>query len=114
MDLQSAELLAATTDVVELTSWQKIMRVAFSPDALREIAMYVLLMVLLGAISKVVYDIKETRRPTLIPSPGFCIALLPPIIHITSEPQVTKNDTMLGNNVEIFALLRSTSSHALL
>ena len=62
MDLQSAELLAATTDVVELTSWQKIMRVAFSPDALREIAIYVLLMVLLGAISKVVYDIKENRR----------------------------------------------------
>ena len=62
MDLQSAELLAATTDVVELTSWQKIMRVAFSPDALREIAMYVLMMVLLCAISKVVYDIKENRR----------------------------------------------------
>ena len=62
MDLQSAELLAAATEVVELTSWQKIMRVAFSPDALREIAMYVLLMVLLGAISKVVYDIKENRR----------------------------------------------------
>ncbi|MBQ4580419.1 MAG: hypothetical protein IJA83_07130 [Clostridia bacterium] len=62
MDLQSAELLAATSEVVELTSWQKIMRVAFSPDALREIAMYVLLMVLLCAISKVVYDIKENRR----------------------------------------------------
>jgi len=62
MDMQSAELLAATTDVVELTSWQKIMRVAFSPDALREIAMYVLLMVLLCAISKVVYEIKENRR----------------------------------------------------
>ncbi len=66
MDLQSintsAELLAATTEAVELTNWQKIMRIAFSPDALREIAMYILLMVLLCAISKVVYDVKESRR----------------------------------------------------
>lgn len=66
MDLQSinisAELLAATTEVVELTNWQKIMRIALSPDSLREIAMYILLMVLLCAISKVVYDVKESRR----------------------------------------------------
>ncbi len=66
MDLQSintsAELLAATTEAVELTNWQKIMRIALSPDALREIAMYILLMVLLCAISKVVYDVKESRR----------------------------------------------------
>ena len=66
MDLQSintsAELLAATTEAVELTNWQKIMRIALSPDSLREIAMYILLMVLLGAISKVVYDVKESRR----------------------------------------------------
>ena len=66
MDLQSintsAEFLAATTEVVELTNWQKIMRIALSPDALREIAMYILLMVLLCAISKVVYDVKESRR----------------------------------------------------
>ena len=66
MDLQSintsAELLAATTETAELTNWQKIMRIALSPDALREIAMYILLMVLLCAISKVVYDVKESRR----------------------------------------------------
>ena len=66
MDLQSintsAELLAATTEAVELTNWQKIMRIALSPYALREIAMYILLMVLLCAISKVVYDVKESRR----------------------------------------------------
>ena len=66
MDLQSintsAELLAATTEAVELTNWQKIMRIALSPDALREIAMYILLMVLLCAISKVMYDVKESRR----------------------------------------------------
>ena len=66
MDLQSintsAELLAATTEAVELTNWQKIMRIALSPDALREIAMYILLMVLLCAITKVVYDVKESRR----------------------------------------------------
>ena len=66
MDLQSintsAELLAATTETVELTNWQKIMRIALSPDSLREIAMYILLMVLLCAISKVVYDVKESRR----------------------------------------------------
>ena len=66
MDLQSintsAELLDATTEAVELTNWQKIMRIALSPDALREIAMYILLMVLLCVISKVVYDVKESRR----------------------------------------------------
>ena len=62
MDLQSAELLAATTEVAELTNWQKIMRIALGPEALREIAMYILLMVLLCAISKVVYDVKESRR----------------------------------------------------
>ena len=66
MDLQSintsAELLAATTEAVELTNWQKIMRIALSPDSLREIAMYILLMVLLCAISKVAYDVKESRR----------------------------------------------------
>ena len=66
MDLQSintsAELLAATTEAAELTNWQKIMRIALSPDSLREIAMYILLMVLLCAISKVVYDVKESRR----------------------------------------------------
>ena len=62
MDLQSAELLAATTEVAELTNWQKIMRIALGPEALREIAMYILLMVLLCAVSKVVYDIKENRR----------------------------------------------------
>ena len=66
MDLQSintsAELLAATTEAVELTNWQKIMRIALSPDSLREIAMYILLMVLLCAISKGVYDVKESRR----------------------------------------------------
>lgn len=66
MDLQSintsAELLAATTEAVEMTNWQKIMRIALSPDSLREIAMYILLMVLLCAISKVVYDVKESRR----------------------------------------------------
>ena len=43
MDLKSintsAELLAATTETAELTNWQKIMRIALSPDALREIAM---------------------------------------------------------------------------
>lgn len=66
MDLQSintsAELLAETTEATELTNWQKIMRIALSPDSLREIAMYILLMVLLCAISKVVYDVKESRR----------------------------------------------------
>ena len=66
MDLQSintsAELLAISTEAVELTNWQKIMRIALSPDSLREIAMYILLMVLLCAISKVVYDVKESRR----------------------------------------------------
>ena len=66
MDLQSintsAELLAATTEAAELTNWQKIMHIALSPDSLREIAMYILLMVLLCAISKVVYDVKESRR----------------------------------------------------
>ena len=66
MDLQSintsAELLAVSTEAVELTNWQKIMRIALSPDSLREIAMYILLMVLLCAISKVVYDVKESRR----------------------------------------------------
>ena len=62
MDLQSAELLSATTEVAELTNWQKIMRIVLSPDSLREMAMYILLMVLLCAVSKVVYDIKESRR----------------------------------------------------
>ena len=66
MDLQSintsAELLAATTEAVELTNWQKIMRIVLSPDSLREIAMYILLMVRLCAISTVVYDVKESRR----------------------------------------------------
>ena len=66
MDLQSintsAELLAVSTEAAELTNWQKIMRIALSPDSLREIAMYILLMVLLCAISKVVYDVKESRR----------------------------------------------------
>ena len=39
MDLQSintsAELLAETTEATELTNWQKIMRIALSPDSLR-------------------------------------------------------------------------------
>lgn len=66
MDLQGinagAELLAETTEMVELTNWQKIMRIAFSPEAVQEIILYILMMVLICTISKIVYDIKESRR----------------------------------------------------
>ena len=66
MDLQGintgAELLTETAEAVELTTWQKLMRIVFSPDAIREFLMYILLLVLLCAIAKVVYDIKEHRR----------------------------------------------------
>lgn len=63
MDLQgvnaSAELLTETT---EMTLWQKLMSIELSPEAERDIVLYILLMVILGVISKVIYDLKENRR----------------------------------------------------
>lgn len=63
MDLQgvniSAELLTETT---ELTLWQKLMRIEPSPEAIRDMVLYVLLLVVLCVISKVIYDLKENRR----------------------------------------------------
>jgi len=57
-----AELLTETTEIVKLTIWQKLARIELTPDAQRDLLMYILVMVLLCAISKVVYDIKERRR----------------------------------------------------
>lgn len=63
MDLQgvntSAELLTEST---ELTLWQKLMRIEPSPEAMRDMVLYVLLLVVLCVISKVIYDLKEERR----------------------------------------------------
>lgn len=56
------ELLLETTGTAELSFWQKLMRLAISPEAQRDLLMYVLLMVFLCAVGKVVYDIKEERR----------------------------------------------------
>jgi len=57
-----AELLTETTEIAELTFWQKLMRIELTPDAIRDIAMYVLLLAFLCAVSKVIYDLKENRR----------------------------------------------------
>lgn len=66
MDLQGintgVELLTETAEAAELTTWQKLMRIAFSPEAMRELLMYILLLVFLCAVSKVIYDLKENRR----------------------------------------------------
>ncbi len=63
MDINTgAELLAETTEIVELTFWQKLARIELTPEAQRDLLTYILVMVLLCAISKVVYDIKESRR----------------------------------------------------
>lgn len=63
MDINTgAELLTETTEIVKLTIWQKLARIELTPDAQRDLLMYILVMVLLCAISKVVYDIKERRR----------------------------------------------------
>lgn len=63
MDLQgvnaNAELLTETT---EMTLWQKLMSIELSPEAERDIVLYILLMVILCVISKVIYDLKENRR----------------------------------------------------
>ena len=63
MDLQgvnaSAELLTETT---ELTLWQKLMRYELTPEAQRDWLLLILLLILLCAISKVIYDLKENRR----------------------------------------------------
>ena len=61
MDINTGtELLTETTEIVELTFWQKLARIELTPDAQRDLLMYIL--VLLCAISKVVYDVKERRR----------------------------------------------------
>lgn len=63
MDINSgAGLLTETTEIVELTFWQKLARIELTPDAQRDLLMYILVLVLLCAISKVVHDIKERRR----------------------------------------------------
>ena len=66
MDLQSvntgADVLLETTELTELTFWQKLMRIELAPDTIRDIAMYILLLVFLCAVSKVIYDLKENRR----------------------------------------------------
>lgn len=66
MDLQSvntgADVLMETTEIAELSFWQKLMRIELTSDAIRDIAMYILLFVFLCAVSKVIYDLKENRR----------------------------------------------------
>ena len=63
MDINTgAELLAETTEIVELTIWQKLARIELTPEAQRDLLTYILVMVLLCAISKVIYDWKESRR----------------------------------------------------
>lgn len=63
MDINTgAELLTETTEIVELTIWQKLARIELTPEAQRDLLTYILVMVLLCAVSKVVYDIKESRR----------------------------------------------------
>lgn len=66
MDLQSvntgAELLNETSELSEMSIWQKLMSIEPSPEAIRDMCMYILLLVLLCAISKVIYDLKENRR----------------------------------------------------
>ena len=63
MDINTgAELLAETTEIVELTIWQKLARIELTPEAQRDLLTYTMVMVLLCAVSKVVYDIKESRR----------------------------------------------------
>lgn len=63
MDINSgAGLLTETTEIAELTFWQKLARIELTPDAQRDLLMYILVLVLLCAISKVVHDIKERRR----------------------------------------------------
>lgn len=63
MDINTgAGLLTETTEIVELTFWQKLARIELTPDAQRDLLMYILVLVLLCAISKVVHDIKERRR----------------------------------------------------
>lgn len=63
MDINSgAGLLTETTEIVELTFWQKLARIELTPDAQRDLLMYILVLVLLCAISKVVHDVKERRR----------------------------------------------------
>lgn len=66
MDLQSvntgAELLNETSELSEMSIWQKLMSIEPSPEAIRDMCMYILLLVLLCAISKVIYELKENRR----------------------------------------------------
>lgn len=66
MDLQSvntgAELLNETSELSEMSIWQKLMSIEPSPEAICDMCMYILLLVLLCAISKVIYDLKENRR----------------------------------------------------
>ena len=66
MDLQSvntgAEVLAEVTEVAEPSLWDKLTRIEFTPDMMRDIGMYILLLVILCAVSKVIYDLKEERR----------------------------------------------------
>ena len=45
-----------------MTIWQKLARIELTPEAQRDLLTYILVMVLLCAVSKVVYDIKESRR----------------------------------------------------
>ncbi len=66
MDLQGintgAELLTETTEIAELSIWQKIARIEPTPDMVRDMVMYLLVMVLLCVLAKIVYDWKESRR----------------------------------------------------
>ena len=66
MDLQSvntnAELLTGTTEIAEMSIWQKLMRIELTPEAQRDWLLLILLLVLMCAISKVIYDLKENRR----------------------------------------------------
>lgn len=66
MDLQgvntTTELLTETT---ELTLWQKLqklMSIERSPEAQRDIILFILLIVVLCVIGKMLYDLKENRR----------------------------------------------------
>ncbi len=66
MDLQgvntTTELLTETT---ELTLWQKLqklMSIERSPEAQRDIILFILLIVVLCVIGKMLYDLKEERR----------------------------------------------------
>lgn len=66
MDLQgvntTTELLTETTEMTLWQKLQKLMSIELTPEAQRDIILYILLMVVLCVISKVIYDLKEERR----------------------------------------------------